>query len=287
MQYVCTADGAAVVEALRAELAQAKEQARASIAAALKASEELRAEQAARHRSKEKIAEMAEELKNAADRYALLVKENKASSAELEKARNAAKEMRTEIRSMREELQQADKILARGSYLLQTKFLDPKYAPLAGRMSPADAYADLVNSTADAVKFFAGQGDEEVEKLFWSQFNAPTCPLPLNEKVAAMVELHRLSGLAMRSVIDNLWPKGPKPDSYFGLVQQFLGVVSRIDTMRRSACIEGARMALARVKSYWTDMEATVIASQDLAGGQRPSEHYLAQVTEDARLIEA
>ena len=39
-----TADGAAAMEALRAELAQAKEQARASNAAALKAAEELRAE---------------------------------------------------------------------------------------------------------------------------------------------------------------------------------------------------------------------------------------------------
>ena len=63
MQYVWIADGAAAVEALRAELAQAKEQARASNAAALKAAEELRAEQAAHRRSEEKIAEMALELK--------------------------------------------------------------------------------------------------------------------------------------------------------------------------------------------------------------------------------
>ena len=48
------------------ELAQAKEQARASNAAALKAAEELRAEQAAHRRSEEKMAEMAGELKNAA-----------------------------------------------------------------------------------------------------------------------------------------------------------------------------------------------------------------------------
>ena len=102
-----------------------------------------------------------------------------------------------------------------------------------------------------------------------------------------MAELHKLSGLAMRSVIDHLWPKGPKPDSYFGLVQQFLGAVSRIDAMRRSVCIEGARIALARVKAYWMDMEATVIATQDPAGGQYLAEHYLAQVTEGARLIEA
>ena len=142
-------------------------------------------------------------------------------------------------------------------------------------------------SIADAAKFFEDQGDKEVEKLFWLQFNAPTRPLPLNEKVAAVAELHRLSGLAMRSVIDHLWPKGPKQDNYFGFVQQFLGAVPRIDAMRRSACIEGARMALARVKAYWTDMEATIVATQNPAGGQYLADHYLEQVTEGARLIGA
>ena len=120
MQCVGTADGAAAMQALRAEVDLAKEQARASNAAALKAVEELRAEQAAHRLSEGKIAKMAGELKNAADRYTLLDKENKASSAELDKALNAAKEMWTEIRSMREELQQADKIVAGGSYLLRT-----------------------------------------------------------------------------------------------------------------------------------------------------------------------
>ena len=62
------------------------------------------------------------------------------------------------------------------------KFLDPKYAPLDRRWSPADAYADLAKSTAVAAKFFEDQGDKEVEKQFWSQFNAPARPLPLSEK---------------------------------------------------------------------------------------------------------
>ena len=47
------------MEALRAELSLAKEQARKSDVAALKAAEELRAEQAAHCRSEEKIAKMA------------------------------------------------------------------------------------------------------------------------------------------------------------------------------------------------------------------------------------
>ena len=63
-----TADGAATVEALRTELAQAKEQARFGNAAALKAAEELKAEKAAHCESQEKMAKMAVELKDTANR---------------------------------------------------------------------------------------------------------------------------------------------------------------------------------------------------------------------------
>ena len=98
MRYTWTADGAAAVEALRAELALAKEQARVSNAAALKAAEDLRAEQAAHRRSEEKIAEMARELRDAAGRYELLEKENQAKAADLKKALDSAKEMCSKIR---------------------------------------------------------------------------------------------------------------------------------------------------------------------------------------------
>ena len=64
---------------------------------------------------------MAMELKNAADRYELLKKEHEDKSADLSKALNATKEIRTELRGAREELQQAGKIAAGGSYLLQVK----------------------------------------------------------------------------------------------------------------------------------------------------------------------
>ena len=77
------ADGAAAVETLRVELARAKEQARRSDVAALKAVEELRAEQAAHHGSEENIAQMATELKDAANRPELLEKENQAKAADL------------------------------------------------------------------------------------------------------------------------------------------------------------------------------------------------------------
>ena len=64
------------METLRAKLARAKEQARISNAAALKAAEELKAEKAARCKSQEKMAKMAVELKDTADRCRVLEKEN-------------------------------------------------------------------------------------------------------------------------------------------------------------------------------------------------------------------
>ena len=176
-----TADGAAAVETLRAELARAKEQARRSDAAALKAVEELRAEQAAHCQSKEKIAKMAVELKDAADRYELLEKESQTKTADLEKATVAAKEARSKIRAAKEELRQAGNITAGKPFLLRMKFGDPKYALLDQLWSSADAYLDLAASAADATEFFKDQKDHEVEKLFWSQFNIPVRPLQLNE----------------------------------------------------------------------------------------------------------
>ena len=91
----------------------------------------------------------------------------------------------------------------------------------------------------------------------------------------------------MRSVVDHLWPGGPRPNSYFSLVQQFLGVVPHIDAVKRSACIEGSRMAPARVKTYRAEMDATTVAAQGSAIGRVATEHYFEEVLEGARLKEA
>ena len=41
-------------------------------------------------------------------------------------------------------------------------------------------------------------------------------------------------------------------------------------------------MALARVKTYWTKMEATAIATRGPPGGQDSPEHYFEEVLEGA-----
>ena len=116
---------------------------------------------------------------------------------------------------------------------------------------------------------------------------SPERPLPLTGRLAEWAELNRLSGLAMKDIVMHVWPDRPKPKSYFGLLQQFLGAVPHIKAMKRSACIEGAWMALARVKTYWAEMEATDVAAQGLAIGRVAAEHYFEEVLEGACSIES
>ena len=139
------------METLRVELARAKEQARISNAAALKAAEELRAEKAAHCESKEK---MAIKLKDTTDRCQFLEEENRARATALEKATMATKDTRSAMRAKKEELREARDIVARKPFMLQRKFGDPRYAPLDRLWSSADAYLDLAASAVDASKYF-------------------------------------------------------------------------------------------------------------------------------------
>ena len=124
------ADSAAAVEGLRAELAWAKEQARKSEVAASKAAEELEAEKAAHCRSREEMAGMATKLKVATDRLEVLERERRAEQEDLKKADAEAKDARSAMRAMKEELRQVGDIVAGKPFMLRRKFTDPKYAQL-------------------------------------------------------------------------------------------------------------------------------------------------------------
>ena len=87
-----TVDGVVAVETLRAELAQAKEQARVSDAAAKKAYADLKAELAAQRQCQERISTMERKLKDATRRSKSLEQDNKAKAAKLDKALLEAKE---------------------------------------------------------------------------------------------------------------------------------------------------------------------------------------------------
>ena len=111
------ADGAAAMEGLRAELPRAKEQARRSDAATSKAAEELKAEKAAQCRSREEMAEMAMKLRDATDLYEVLERERQAEQEDLKKATAEAKDARSAMRAINEELRQAGDIAAGKPFL--------------------------------------------------------------------------------------------------------------------------------------------------------------------------
>ena len=96
------------MESLRAELSQAKEQARRSDAAALRAAEELKAEKAAHCLSREKMAELAVKLKDATNRNEALEKERLSEREDLGKATAEAKDARSAMQAIKEELRQPE-----------------------------------------------------------------------------------------------------------------------------------------------------------------------------------
>ena len=158
--------------------------------------------------------------------------------------------MWSESRAAGEEIRQAGEIVAGKPFLLQAKFGDPNYAQLNQVWSSPDNFLDLPKSSSDAAQFYQAQEGYATEKLFWSQFGASKRPLLLNEQMSQWAELHRISGTTLKNVITRLWPTEPVPNSYFGLVQRLVDAAPRVDAVKRSTCIEGARRAFARVKTY-------------------------------------
>ena len=87
--------------------------------------------------------------------------------------------------------------------------------------------------------------------------------MPFSDQLKQLVELHRVAELAMKDLIIRLWPAEAIPSSYFGLVKRLVNACPRLDAIKRSVCIEGARMAFARVKVQWAKMDAVKLATRD------------------------
>jgi hypothetical protein len=103
-----------------------------------------------------------------------------------------------------------------------------------------------------------------------------------------LVEMHRMSELAVKDLCVNLWPAEPIPDPYFGLVQKLREAPLRIDAMKRSACLEGARLAFAKTMVHWPKINAMDVATGPPPKGKehRRPEQYFAQVMNGTRAIE-
>ena len=97
-----------------------------------------------------------------------------------------------------------------------------------------------------------------------------------------------MSGLAMKDLIVRLWPDKPIPSSYFVLVRRLVDALPRVEAVKRSACIEGARMPFAHAKMHWAKMKAIDMATAGPPEGKdhRKPERYFEDVLAGARIVE-
>ena len=91
----------------------------------------------------------------------------------------------------------------------------------------------------------------------------------------------------MKDLIIRLWPAKAMPGSYFGLVKRLVNGCPRLDVVKRSACIEGACMAFARVKVWWAKMDAVKLVTEGPPEGKehRMLERYFADILEGSRIV--
>ena len=91
----------------------------------------------------------------------------------------------------------------------------------------------------------------------------------------------------MKDLIIRLWPAEAIPSSYFGLVKRLVSACPRLDIVKRSVCIEGARLAFAYVKVWWAKMDAIKLVTEVPPEGkehQKP-ELYFNSVLEGSRIV--
>ena len=91
----------------------------------------------------------------------------------------------------------------------------------------------------------------------------------------------------MKDLIIRLWPAEAIPSSYFGLVKRLVNACPRLDVVKRSVCIEGARMAFTRVKVLWAKMDIVKLVTEGPPEGKehRTPERYFEDVLEGSRIV--
>ena len=149
------------------------------------------------------------------------------------------------------------------------------------------AFADFPRSISDATQFYRTEEKKSAEKHFWSQYLAPNYSVPFIDQLKQLVELHQAAELAMKDLVVRLWPAEPIPSSYFGLMKQIVGACPLLDVIKRSVCIEGARMAFARAKVHWGKLDAEKLMTEGPPEGKehRKPELYYEGVLKGARLV--
>ena len=126
----------------------------------------------------------------------------------------------------------------------------------------------MPRSVSDAAQFYQAEEGSSTEKLFWSQYTGTEHPMPLSDQLKQLVKLHKEGKHAMKGFIVRMWPGDALPNSYFGLVRRLVDACPRLEVIKRSVCIEGARRAFARVKVQWAKLDAVKLIKEGLPQGK-------------------
>src|SRR3954467_14841785 len=160
---------------------------------------------------------------------------------------------------------------------MQSKHVKMSYLLLTRIRSSPRAFADLPRSVSDAAAFYRAEEGSSTEKVFWSQYAEARHPVPLSDQLKQLVKLHKAAKQAMKGFIVRLWPGEALPGSYFGLVRRLVEACPRLEVIKRSVCIEGARRALARAKVHWGKLDGEKLVRDGPPPGKehrKPKNYY-------------
>ena len=213
--------------------------------------------------------------------------DSKTRAFELAAAIENAKSAKTESQKTLQELDEVKKIAAGKAFFMQSKHINVSYFLLIRIRSSPRAFADLPRSVSDAAAFYQTEEGSSTEKVFWSQYAEAGHPMPLSDQLKQLVELHKAAEQAMKGLLVRLWPGEALPGSYFGLVRRLVEACPRLEVIKRSVCIEGARRALARAKVHWGKLDAEKLVKDGPPPGKehRKPENYYKDVLKGARLV--
>src|SRR3954470_3062144 len=204
-----------------------------------------------REKYEAQVGEVRQELQALMKKHESLELDSKTLESELAAAIENAKSAKAEAQKALQEVEAMKKIPAGKAFFMQRKHVKVNYLLLTRIRSSPGAFADLPRSVSNAAAFYRAEEGSLTEKVFWSQYAEAGLPVPLSDQLKQLVELHKAAEQAMKGLLVRLCPREALPGSYFGLVRRLVEACPRLEVIKRSVCIEGARRALARVRVHW------------------------------------
>ena len=206
-----------------------------------KAKDNAAKERTEREKHEARVGEVQQELQALVVKHEALELNSKMRESELAAALESVKSAKAKAQKALQEIDTMKKIAAGKAFYMQSKHVKVNYRLLTRIRSSPGAFADLPRSVSDATQFYQAEEGSSTEKLFWSQYAEAEHLVPMSDQLKQMVELHKAADRAMKSFIIRLWPGDALPNSFFGLVRRLVDACPRLEVVKRSVCIEGAR----------------------------------------------